>query len=144
MIKNKKLLFGYIFLLFVISGCSNQKQVIRVEDAWANPGIKGGNSAIFFEISNSTGTDDNLLDVKSEVASAVEVHQTSMVDGVMKMERQFSLPIPSGEKVIFKPGDLHVMLIGLNQDLNVADSFDVTLIFEHGDDVSVNVLVREP
>jgi copper(I)-binding protein len=143
--KNKSLLFGYIILFtLMISGCFNQKQVINVEDAWANPGIKGGNSAIFFEISNPTEIDDSLLEVKSSIASAVEIHKTSMVDGVMKMERQFSLPVPREEKVIFKPGDLHVMLIGLNEDLKVGDTFNITLTFEQHDDVSLDVLVREP
>lgn len=144
MIRKKGLLLGYFILFAVIGGCINQEQVISVENAWANPGIKGGNSAVFFEISNATPTDDNLLEVQSVIASAVEIHQTSMVDGVMKMERQFSLPLPRGEKVIFTPGDLHVMLIDLKQDLNVGDTFNSTLIFEHSDDVSVSVLVREP
>ena len=143
--KNKSLLFGYIILFtLMISGCFNQKQVINVEEAWANPGIKGGNSAIFFEISNLTKIDDTLLEVKSSIASAVEIHKTSMVDGVMKMERQFSLPVPREEKVIFKPGGLHVMLIGLNEDLKVGDTFNITLTFEQHDDVSLDVLVREP
>jgi hypothetical protein len=82
--------------------------------------------------------------VKSSIASAVEIHKTSMVDGVMKMERQFSLPVPRVEKVIFKPGGLHVMLIGLNEDLKVGDTFNITLTFEQHDDVSLDVLVREP
>ena len=144
MIRNKSLMLVYFILFIVISGCFNQKQLINVENAWANPGLKGGNSAIFFEISNTTETDDNLLEVYSEVASAVEIHQTKMVDGVMKMERQFSLSVPSGEKIIFAPGDLHVMLIGLNQDLNIGDTFNATLVFENGENIRVNVLVREP
>ena len=144
MIKYKRLLFGYIILIMFMGGCFSQKQSVSVENAWANPGIMGGNSAIFFQVSNPTETDDNLLEVRSTVASAVEIHQTSEVDGVMKMERQFSVPVLHGEKTIFKPGDLHVMLIGLDQELNVGDKFDITLIFEHGDAVSVNVMVREP
>jgi copper(I)-binding protein len=36
------------------------------------------------------------------------------------------------------------MLIGLNQDLNVGDSFTVTLELEKAGEISLDVVVKEP
>jgi copper(I)-binding protein len=77
------------------------------------------------------------------VAGAVELHKTSMQEGVMKMEHQMSVPVPTG-KTEFKPGDLHVMLIGLTDDLQADDTFSVSLNFENAGEKTLEVIVREP
>ena len=67
-----------------------------------------------------------------------------MIDGVMKMEPQTSVPVPAGKQVIFKSGDFHVMLIGLTKDLNVGDEFQLTLVFEQAGEIVHNVIIQEP
>jgi copper(I)-binding protein len=115
---------------------------LGVNDVWARPGLADGNSAIFFVIDNP-GAEDFLLSASSDVAGAVELHKTIMEDGNMKMVQQMNVPVPTGE-TIFKPGDLHVMLIGLHNDLNPGDEFTVTLNFENTGEKTLNVIVREP
>ena len=61
----------------------------------------------------------------------------------MKMVHQMNVPVPTGETV-FKTGDLHVMLIGLKNDLNPGDTFTLTLSFENAGERILNVTVREP
>ncbi len=61
----------------------------------------------------------------------------------MKMMQQMNVPVPTGETV-FKPGDLHVMLIGLKNNLNPGDTFTVTLNFEMAGEKTLEVVVREP
>ena len=144
--KNKQIIQALMaaIVLFAISACEANKESIIVEDIWARPGLKDGNSAVFFKILNSMQTDDVLLQAKSDIASAVELHKTKMSDGVMKMEQQPSVFIPAGEQVIFKPGDLHIMLIGLLEPLNPGDEFYITLVFEQAGEVRLLVLVQEP
>jgi len=115
---------------------------LQVKDAWARPGLAGGNSGAFFVIDNP-GAADTLLSASSDVANAVELHKTVMEDGVMQMIQQNSVPVPKGETA-FAPGGLHVMLIGLNNDLPVGDSFDVTLNFEAAGEQTITVEVKEP
>ena len=97
---------------------------------------------MFFVISNP-GSEDFLLSASSDVAGAVELHKTIMEDGNMKMVQQMNVPVPTGE-TIFKPGDLHVMLIGLKNDLNPGNTFTVTLNFENAGEKTLDVVVREP
>ena len=132
-----------VFVLFGITACG-QNGELSVSEVWARPGLTEGNSAVFFQIDNPTSADDRLLRAVSDVAAAVELHQTTMVDGVMKMNMQEFVAVPAGEQLLFKPGDFHVMLIGLVDDLNVGDTFTVTLTFENAGDIVLDVTVREP
>jgi copper(I)-binding protein len=95
-------------------------------------------------IDNPTGEDDQLLSASSDIAQAVEIHKSSMHEGVMKMEKQDFVPVPAGEQVIFEPGGLHIMLIGLHQPLNSGDTFTLTLNFDIAGEITLDVTVKEP
>lgn len=125
-------------LLF--NGCTSKG--IAVTDVWARPGNAGDNSAVFFVVQNSTADDDTLLHAESDVAGAVELHRTIMEDDVMRMMPQESVAIPAQAEVVFKPGDYHVMLIGLRHDLSIGDSFPLTLHFEKAGEIALTVRVK--
>jgi copper(I)-binding protein len=136
-------LFVVTLVAFLLVACgAGGSGELGVNDVWARPGLADGNSAVFFVIDNP-GEDDFLLSASSDVAGAVELHKTIMEDGNMKMVQQMSVPVPTGETT-FKPGDLHVMLIGLNDDLNPGDTFTLTLNFEMAGQKTLTVTVREP
>ena len=138
-----RFLIGLFALAAMLAACGPAgDQTLQVSDVWARPGLADGNSAVFFKIDNS-GAEDTLLSASSDVAGAVELHKTSMQEGVMKMEHQMSVPVPTG-KTEFKPGDLHVMLIGLTDDLQADDTFSVSLNFENAGEKPLEVIVREP
>ena len=143
---NRLIAFGIslILLMGLLSACGNVSGDISVTEVWARPGIADGNSAVFFVIENSTSSEDRLVSAHSDISAAVELHRSSMVDGKMKMEMQKFIPISAGESVVFKPGDYHVMLIGLNNDLAVGDQFEVTLNFESTGEIVLDVVVQEP
>ena len=137
----------WVFVVFtalalVLATCGAGGGELQVNDAWARPGLAGGNSAVFFVIDNP-GPDDLLLSADSDVAEAVELHKTIMQDETMQMVQQMNVPVPIGETV-FKPGDLHVMLIGLENDLQPGDTFTVTVDFETAGKQTLDVTVREP
>lgn len=136
--KNIALLFVVVLTLFALTACTGGKE-LTVSEVWARPGLADGNTGVFFEINNPTNQDDRLLSASSDIAGAVELHQTTMTDGVMKMTPQEFVAVPAGEKVIFKPGDFHIMLIGLTDDLNLGDSFEVTLNFEYAGEIVLQV-----
>lgn len=116
---------------------------LQVSDIWARPGLAGGTSAVYFVITNETAGTDTLLSASSDVASAVELHMTSMQDGNMQMMHQQEVMVQAG-KTEFQPGGLHVMLIGLNQDLNPGDTFSLTLDFATAGAIPLEVTVSEP
>ena len=56
-----------------------------------------------------------------------------------------SLPyIPAGEIVKFVPGGLHVMLIGLHQDLVTGERIELKLLFEDAGEVIIHAPVKNP
>ena len=133
----------FVVLALVLAACgASGSGELGVNEIWARPGLSDGNSAVFFVIDNP-GAEDFLLSASSDVAKAVELHKTVMEDGNMKMVHQMNVPVPIGETV-FKPGDLHVMLIGLKDDLKPGDTFSIMLTFESVGEKSLNVVVREP
>ncbi|MCS7011768.1 MAG: copper chaperone PCu(A)C [Anaerolineales bacterium] len=137
----KKLLV--LILLLYLTACSRPAVNLSIEEAWARPGMAGGNSAVYFVIEN-LGMPDNLLAASSDVAKAVELHETVMEGDQMKMKHLHQVPIPAGEKTHFQPGGLHVMLIGLQRDLKVGDTFELTLTFQQAGDQTITVTVQQP
>ena len=138
-----RLFFLVVTLSELLAACGSAGAgSLQVKNAWARPGLADGNSAAFFVINNPSA-DDTLLSVSSDVAGAVEMHQTTMEDGVMQMNQQENVPVPKG-KTTFEPGGLHVMLIGLKNDLTVGDSFDITLNFKAAGEQVLTVTVQEP
>jgi len=134
-----------ILIALLVSACGNVSGELTIKDVWARPASAGDNGAAYFVIENGTGADDTLLSVSSEIADATEIHM-SMGDsnGVMSMQMQESVPVPAKDKVEFKPGGLHVMLVSLSRDLKVGDTITLTLNFEKAGSMTFDVPVKEP
>lgn len=143
MFQRVSLYLVFVVFAFTLATCGVAGSgELGINNIWARPGLAEGNSAVFFVIDNP-GAEDFLLSVSSDVAGAVELHKTIMEDGNMKMVHQMNVPVQTGE-TIFKPGDLHVMLIGLKDDLKPGDTFAVTFHFETAGEKTLTVVVREP
>jgi len=240
-----------LFAIMLIVGCT-QANELSVEDIWARPGIQDANSAVYFVVANTSGETDTLLSAESEIASAVELHESmlkpvdegqgmmakpaedrsdgvmeahnhdshhedgdiecqehengencqdhqdegehqdahhedremehhehedgeecedqqgecehndahhgnidmeksmegsmdaNMAGGVMMMVQQENVPVGAKSQIKFKPSGLHVMLIGLNQDLKPGDTFQVTFNFEKAGQITMYVPVKQP
>jgi len=126
----------------LLSACG-ASEGIEVSDAWARSSMQGANSAIYFTIQNNNADMDELIGVVSDVADAVEVHESRMEDGVMKMTHMESVVLEQSVKVEFMPGGYHVMLIGLRHDLMAGDEIEVTLKFKNSPDITVTVMVKD-
>jgi copper(I)-binding protein len=84
------------------------------------------------KIKNADSADHSLINAHSAAAANVELHNHVMEDGMMKMRRQDTVELPQGETVVFEPGGLHIMLIGLTGPMNSGESVDIELEFEDG------------
>lgn len=126
---------------------------IRVEDAWARPATAshaaGGNptmgatSAIYMTLVNTGNRPDRLVAVRSDVAHAVEIHETRMENHVMRMQPVGSVELPPRGRVELKPGGLHVMLVGLRRSLDEGERLRVVLVFAQAGELPVDVEVRQ-
>ncbi len=131
-----------VLLGMVLGGCGLFDRGIRIEDPWVRPGLAGSNSAVYFRLVNR-GQTDKLVGVRAEAASEAAVHRTRMdAQGMMHMDPQEALEIPADDELIFEPGGLHVMLLELTHDLLLDEHTAITLIFELGGELTINVPVE--
>jgi copper(I)-binding protein len=100
------------------------------------------NSAVYLTLQNAGDTPDRLLGGRTPAASAVEVHQSRLVDDVMRMEKLDGLELPPGSRVELKPGGVHLMLMGLTRSLEEGGELELTLSFERSGDLILTVPVR--
>jgi copper(I)-binding protein len=113
----------------------------HVQDAWARPTVQGQTvGGAYFRIDGGPAG-DRLLAISVDIAQSVELHTMRMDGDVMRMRQLDSVDVPAKQSVEFKPGGMHVMLIGLKTPLKVGNNFPMTLRFEKAGSVSVNVRV---
>lgn len=109
---------------------------------WARatvPGAKAG--AAYGRIVNH-GTGAITLDaLVSDAAGMIEVHETVMDEGMMRMRSRMPLEIGPGQSVTLEPGGLHVMLMKLTGPLTANDHFELLLRFRDGIEVATEVEV---
>tara|TARA_B100000676_G_scaffold312245_1_gene385507 strand:- start:2209 stop:2742 length:534 start_codon:yes stop_codon:yes gene_type:complete len=113
-----------------------------VKDVWSRA-TPAKNGVAYMTIFNHGYEMDRLVAVESAVSKKAELHTHSMMDGVMRMRRIFSVEVHPGEPSIFAPGGNHVMLFGLKKKLVVGKTFPLTLVFEKAGKLSVTVVVGE-
>ncbi|MDD5330433.1 MAG: copper chaperone PCu(A)C [Sulfuricella sp.] len=100
-------------------------------------------SGAFMLLKNADDKDHKLMKADSPVAKAVELHTHTNEGGVMKMRPVKDIEIKAKGEATLKPGGLHVMLIGLKQELKEGDSVPITLTFEDGSSKKVDAPVRK-
>jgi copper(I)-binding protein len=115
---------------------------IEIRDAWSRPASQGDNGAVYFVIENHTFDRHEMTGAASDVAQAVEIHESRMDGDVMQMHHMSSVSLEPGAEVTFEPGGLHIMLIGLQQDLKEGEHFEVTLQFRDFEDIRLQVPVQ--
>jgi periplasmic copper chaperone A len=119
---------------------------LEVGDGWVRPvaGADTGqvNSAAYFTIRNHSREPLVLIGARSEAAARVEVHETTLDDGVARMRPIDRVEVPAREEVVFEPRGIHLMLLDLRRDLYAGDSLSITLRFDDGSEEVAPFVVR--
>jgi periplasmic copper chaperone A len=117
---------------------------IEIVHPWARATLKGSDVADgFMKIINHGSTPDRLLSVSVEFAKAGQIHDMKMDGDVMKMnELTGGLEIPAGATVELKPKSLHVMFMGVNQELVPDLMMDGELVFEKAGKVKIEFMIE--
>ena len=149
-----QMIFLVLLCASLMGGCvGNEGSSISIESPWARSSSMSGdedvsemglNGAVYMVILNTGNSGDRLLRAESDISSAVEMHISSMEDGIMRMRPVEFIDIGAQEQVELKPGGLHIMLIGLTQTLEEGDLVDLSLIFEKAGTIPVMAEVRSP
>lgn len=146
----RTVLFAAAAAAFLVTSAISQNAVksyklgsLVIEAPWirATPGgarVAGG----YLKITNAGRQPDRLIGGSLAVAGEMEVHETTMDDGVMKMLRLGNgLEIGAGKSVEFKPGGYHLMFTALREDLKEKQTIKGTLTFEMAGTVEIEYIV---
>jgi len=154
-------------MFLVLAGCGSDDggDGASVDGAWARTSpMMADAGAAYMDITADADGELVGVSVDSEVAATAELHETVMVEGgemaddemaddemaddgemagTMTMQEVTSISLPAGETVSLEPGGYHVMLLELAEPLELGATFEVTLEFDTGDDMVVEVEVRD-
>jgi copper(I)-binding protein len=108
-------------------------------------GANAPTAAGYLTIRNTGSTPDRLVGAETPRARAVELHEMTMTDGVMRM-RPISggIEIAPGAEVKLAPGGLHLMIQGPQGGFQQGEKIPVTLVFERAGRVAVELAVDAP
>jgi copper(I)-binding protein len=127
--------------VLLLTTCGSEKG-IEIHDALMRPAAQGENGAVYFVIHNHSSQADALTGLTSDIAVA-EMHESKMNGDIMQMNQVESVPLEPYAEIEFAPGGLHVMLVGLKQDMKLGDEIDLSLHFKNYQDLKVRVTVSE-
>lgn len=98
----------------------------------------------FMTVTNNGTESDTFLGGSAGFVEAVEIHEMSMADGIMKMRRlENGLQIAPNETVELKPGGYHLMLIKPSEPMKEGDKHKITLSFKQAGDIEVELEVKD-
>ena len=100
---------------------------------------KGADTAAGYITITNTGTEpDRLTGGSTPIADHFEIHEMSTSGGVMRMrELADGVEIKPGETVELKPNGMHIMMVGLKNQVKKGDKIKATLTFEKAGSVDV-------
>lgn len=130
-----------VFALAVPAHTSAQSIGIAVEDSWARATIGTSRpGAVYMQVRNNRRAAVTLLEMRSELARTVQLHQTAVNDqGVASMSSAGEVVINPGETISLQPGGLHAMLMGLRHAMVEGAAVEITLVFADNTSLLVQV-----
>jgi periplasmic copper chaperone A len=117
---------------------------ITVDNDWARESTPQGVTAVYMVLILVADESDRLVGAQSSAADSVEIHETRIENGIAKMRHLDDLDIEPETPVVFEPGGLHLMVIGLKHPLKSGDSLPLVLQFAHAGKLTLEVPVGEP
>jgi len=89
-------------------------------------------AAGFFDLVNNGTQDQTLVGASSPVCKNAMLHQSKLVDGVMKMQPVKEITVTPGTTLSFAPGGYHIMCMHPVAGIKSKKTVPVTLKFKNG------------
>ena len=126
------------------AGHDFQAGSITIDHPWsrATPPIApvaGG----YLTLTNDGDIADRLVSISSPLSERVEIHASTVSDGVASMRPvQNGIEIGAGEKIELQPGRMHIMFLKPSRPLKDGERFAATLVFERAGAIDVEFAVQ--
>lgn len=86
--------------------------------------------AAYGQLTNNTKEDRVLIGAYSPDFANVEIHQSTIINGVATMKQQHEITLIKGESLIFQPNGLHIMLMNPQNKIKLGDKIKICLIYK--------------
>ncbi len=113
---------------------------LQVETAVMPAPPSTSEAALYLVIRNNSQA-DTLVEVSSPIAHGAAIHRTLSSGGMQHMEPVDGMPLRASSVTRMRPGDIHIMLHGLDRQPLVGESVPVRLRFARGSEIVVAALV---
>jgi len=100
------------------------------------PAVKGNPGAVYFTVHNDSDSQVMIRAAAVTGAKSAVIHQMGTWDRQPSMDELMQIGVPARGELVFKPGDLHVMAMDLDDTLAAGGNTEVTLTFAGGDKAS--------
>ena len=131
-----------IAVLMMCHGWQVHAEVL-IDNAWVREGPPSATvMAGFLTIKNDGPAPIRLIGVSSPQFERVEIHRSDIVHGIARMTHKVQIEIRNGERLDFKPGDYHLMLIKRKSNLRAGANITLVLHFDTIENQTVVAIVR--
>ena len=129
----KKYLIVIIGLLAIVtnSWATDSLTVTNALIREAPPGMMM--TAGYADWRNQSGQAIVINGASSDAFNMVEIHLSTIENGIARMTPQESLTIPANGSVALEPGGLHLMLMGAKEAIKAGDTIEIILHTTEGD-----------
>jgi len=110
--------------------------------AWARATPPGATVGAAYVSIEGGRVADRLVAAHVDGVEHVEFHEVRDGGGVARMRPLATVDVPAGVRVVFAPGHLHLMLVGLQRPLTAGEQRTLALDFEHAGRVETVLRVR--
>ena len=129
--------------VFASAGPASEKTNIQIENGYARESIPGTSiSSAYMAIHNLSVNNVRLIAASSAISERIEIHQHTMVDGLMRMRQRDTVEILAKDTLLFQPSGYHLMIFDLKQPLTAKENIIITLHFDDQSSIDVNYSVK--
>jgi copper(I)-binding protein len=110
---------------------------------WSRPAEAGRPVGVaYLSITNNGRAEDALLRASTPLAAQVQLHQTTLSEGMARMRPLAELVIAPGKTVQIEPGGVHLMLTDLKGALIAGTTVPLTLEFRVAGKITVPLTIE--
>lgn len=131
-------------VLLALAGCSDEisDPSVVADGAWVQlPAVPGRPGAAYFTL-HSNHDPARLVSISSSRIDRIELHDSRMEDGVMRMRPLEDKAFPANGILEFKPGGKHAMLFGIDPTVKAGERLPLTFTFDPMPPVTIEAEVR--
>ena len=114
------------------------------DSLWARATLPGRQMTAIYGQLASKSLPIRVTDMRSNLSKAIELHETTMIDGKMRMSQIDWPSLEPGKPLLLKPGGTHLMVFGLAHPLMEGDELLLDIEVESGEIYSIPVQVQSP